>query len=146
MKLATFWVVGETVRRKSMNENRLRTDQVGMKRFLIFPALFPPLALVIFNLPDIVARHDFKMLDFVYFGMAYTFGIIPALVLAGIDRKFHSLVWTTIAGALMTGSLLFFLWGGFRELFPALMALLLGGGPAAVCSWVSDKSMRGQNV
>ena len=117
-----------------------------MKRFLIFAALFPPLALVIFNAPDIVTRHDLKMLDFVYFGMAYTLGIIPALLLAGIDRKFRSLAWTTIAGALMSGSIAFFLWDGFRELFPAMMVLLLGGGPAAVCSWLSDKSMRSQNA
>lgn len=113
-----------------------------MKRFLIFPTLFPPLALVIFNAPDIVARHDFKMLDFVYFGMAYTFGIIPALILAGIDRKWHSLAWTTTAGALMSGSIAFFLWDGFRELYPTLMVFLLGGGPAAVCSWLSGKLMR----
>jgi hypothetical protein len=117
-----------------------------MKRFLIFGALFPPLALVIFNAPDIISRHDFKMLDFVYFGMAYTFGIIPALLLAGVDRKWHSLARTTIAGALMSGSIAFFLWDGFRELFPTLMVLLLGGGPAAVCSWLSDKSMRPQSA
>lgn len=117
-----------------------------MKRFLIFPALFPPLALVIFNAPDVIMRHDFQLLDLTTLGMAYTIAIIPALILAVVDRKFRSLEGTTIAGALMTGSIALFLWGGFRELFPALMAMLLGGGPAAVCSWLSDKSMRSQNA
>ena len=80
-----------------------------MKRFLIFGALFPPLALVIFNAPDVVMRHDFKLLDLVTLGMAYTIAIIPALLVAAIDRKFHRLEATTIAGALMSGSLAFFL-------------------------------------
>jgi hypothetical protein len=106
-----------------------------MKRFLIFGALFPPLALVVFNAPDVIMRHDFKLLHFVYFGM-----------LAGIDRKYCSLPVTTIAGALTTGSIAFFLWDGFRELFPTLMAFLFGGFPAAVCSWLSDKSMRSQKA
>lgn len=119
-----------------MNVIPPETHQVSMKRFLIFGALFPPLALVIFNAPDIIARHDFKMLHFVYFGMAYTFGIIPALLLAAVDQKYRSLAWTTIAGALMSGSIAAFLWGGFSELYPAAMVLLLGGGPAAACSWL----------
>ena len=110
-----------------------------MKRFLIFGALFPPIALVIFNAPDVIMRHDFKLLDLVTLGMAYTFVIVPSLLVAWVDQKFRSLAGTTLAGALMTGSIAFFLWGGFRELFPAIMAMLLGGVPAAVCSWLSGK-------
>ncbi len=111
-----------------------------MKRFLIFGALFPPLALVMFNAPDVIMRHDFRLLDLVTLGMAYTIALIPALLVAAVDRKWNSIAVTAIAGALMSGSLACFLWDGFRELFPALMALLVGGVPAAVSSWLSDKS------
>jgi hypothetical protein len=112
-----------------------------MKRFLVFAALFPPLALVVFNAPDVVMHRDFKLLDFTTLGLSYAIAIIPALILAAVDSKWRSLQGTTIAGALMSGSIAFFLWDGFRELFPALMAFLLGGVPAAVCSWLSKEQI-----
>jgi hypothetical protein len=114
-----------------------------MKRFLIFGVLFPPLALVIFNAPDIVTRHDFKMFDFVHFGMAYTLAIIPALILAAFDRKWDSFAITTAQGTVMSGTMLCLLWDGFREPFPRLLALLLGGG-AGGRSWVSKSATRSQ--
>lgn len=117
-----------------------------MKRFLIFGALFPPLALVMFNAPDVIMRHDFGLLDLVTLGIAYTIALIPALLVAAVDRRFQSLGWTTLAGALMSGSIACFLWDGFRELFPALMAVLVGGVPAAVCSWLSGYVMRGPHA
>jgi CHASE2 domain-containing sensor protein len=113
-----------------------------MKRFLIFTALFPPLALAVFTAPD-----GFKnLLD--WLGTAYMVAIIPAWLTAGVDWTLSArptylrVLGTAVAGAVMSGSVAFFMWGGFREFFPALMAVLVGAVPAAVCSWLSDKSMR----
>jgi len=41
-----------------------------MKRFLIFAVLFPPLALVIFNAPDVIMHHDFRLLDLLTLSLA----------------------------------------------------------------------------
>lgn len=117
-----------------------------MKRFLTFTVLFPPLALAVFTAPD-----KFKnLLDWMV--MAYTVAIFPAWLMAAVDWKlsakptYDRIAGTTLAAALITGSIAFFLWGSFGELFPALMAMLVGAIPAAVCSWLSDKSMRSQNA
>jgi hypothetical protein len=110
-----------------------------MKRFPIFTLLFPPLALAVFTAPD-----GFKnFLD--WLGYAYPAAIIPAWLTAGMDWKLSAkptylrIVGTTLAGALITGSVAFFIWDGFREFFPALMATLVGAVPAAVCSWLSSE-------
>jgi hypothetical protein len=115
-----------------------------MKRFLIFSVLFPPLALAVFTAPD-----SFKnLLDWI--GMAYAAAMIPAWLMAGVDWMLSAkptylrIAGTTVAAALMTGSIASFLWGGFGKLFPALMAMLVGAIPAAACSWLSDTSMRGK--
>jgi branched-subunit amino acid transport protein len=71
-----------------------------MKRFLIFAVLFPPLALVIFNAPDVIMHHDLKLLDLLTLSLAYTIAVIPASILAWVDRSFHTLG-TTVAGAAM---------------------------------------------
>ena len=115
-----------------------------MKRLLVFTVLFPALALAVFTAPD-----GFKhFIDWV--GMAYAIAIIPAWLLAGVDwmlsAKPARVLGTAVAGALMAGTVAFFLWDGFRELFPAVMAMLVGAVPTAACSWLSDKSMRNQNA
>jgi hypothetical protein len=113
-----------------------------MKRLMIFTVLFPPLALAVFTAPD-----KFKnLLD--WMGMSYAVAIAPAWLTAGVDWTLSSkpthlrVAGTTVAGAVITGSIAWFLWGGFRELFPALMAVLVGAIPAAVCSWLSDMNPR----
>ena len=74
--------------------------------------------------------------------------IIPAWLTAGVDWSLSAkptylrIAGTAVAGAVMTGSVAFFMWGGFRESFPALMAGLVGAVPAAVCSWLSDMNPR----
>ena len=110
-----------------------------MRRLPIFTLLFPPLALAVFTAPD-----GFKnLLDWLVY--AYVAATIPALSTAGIDWKLSAkptylrIVRTTLAGALITGSVAFFLGGGFTEFFPALMTLLVGAVPAAVCSWLSTE-------
>jgi len=111
-----------------------------MKRFLIFAALFPPLALVVFTAPD-----GFKnLLDWMV--MAYAIAVIPALLLAWVDWALSAkplrLMGTAVAAALAAVLIVRFMSGGSDELWPVLMVGLVGGVPAAVCSWLSDKSMR----
>ncbi len=113
-----------------------------MKRFLIFTALFPPLALVIFNAPDVIMHHDFRSLDLVTLSLAYTFAVIPALILAGIDQAFHSLGGTTIAGAAIAYLAALTIGFPFLDYRATLMIGLIGAIPAAVCSWLSSLSSR----
>jgi hypothetical protein len=119
-----------------------------MKRFLIFAVLFPPLALVIFNAPDVIARHDFRLMDSSSFQMAYAIVVIPALLLAWVDWALSAkptrlrVVGTAVTAALAAVLIVRFLSGGSDDLWPVLMVGLVGGVPAAVCSWLSDKSMR----
>jgi hypothetical protein len=117
-----------------------------MKRFLIFTVLFPPLALVIFNAPDVIMHHDFRLLDLVTFGLAYTVTVIPAWLLAAVDRKFRSLEVTTIAGAATAYLAALSIGFPFLDYRATLMIGLIGAIPAAVCPWVSDKSMRSENA
>ena len=111
-----------------------------MKRFLIFGALFPPLALVVFTAPD-----GFKhILDWLV--EAYAIGIIPALLLAWVDwalsAKPFRVMGTAVTAALTSVLVVRFISGGSDDFWPVLMVGLVGGMPAAVCSWLSDKSIR----
>ena len=107
-----------------------------MKRFVIFPALFPPLALVMFTAPD-----RFKnLLDWIV--SAYAIAVIPALLLAWVDWGFSAkplrVLKTAATAALAAMLIMRFVWGGSGELWPVLMVGLVVGVPAAVCSWLSD--------
>jgi hypothetical protein len=113
-----------------------------MKRFLIFTVLVPPLALVIFNAPDVIMHHDFRLLDLVALGLAYAVTVIPALILAWVDQAFHSLGGTTIAGAAIAYLAALSIGFPFLDYRATLMIGLIGAIPAAMCSWLSDKSMR----
>jgi hypothetical protein len=111
-----------------------------MKRLLIFTVLFPPIALAVFTAPD-----TFKNF-FDWMWIAYTVAVIPAWLMAGVDWTLSAkptylrIVGTAVAAGLIGDFIAFFLWGGLRELFPALMAGLVGAVPAAVCSWLSSKT------
>jgi hypothetical protein len=113
-----------------------------MKRFLIFTVLFPPLALVIFNAPDVIMRHDFRLLDLVTLSLAYTFAVIPALILAWVDQAFHRLGGTTIVGAAIAYLAALSIGFPFLDYRATLMIGLIGAIPAAVCSWLSSLSSR----
>ncbi|MBR1086438.1 hypothetical protein JQ621_03000 [Bradyrhizobium manausense] len=119
-----------------------------MKRILIFSALFPPLALVVFNAPDMIAHHDFRLMDSSSFQMAYAIAVIPALLLAWLDWALSAkparlrVVGTGVTAALTADLIALFMWGGSNDLWPILMVGLVGGIPAAVCSWLSGASMR----
>ncbi|MBN8987587.1 MAG: hypothetical protein J0H42_05055 [Rhizobiales bacterium] len=123
-----------------------------MKRLLIFAVLFPPLALVVFNAPDMITRHDFRLMDSSSFQMVYAIAVIPALLLAWVDWALSAkptrlrVMGTAGTAALAAVLIVRFLSGGSDELWPVLMVGLVGGVPAAVCSWLSDKSMRSANA
>ena len=112
------------------------------KRFLIFAVLFPPLALVVFNAPDMIARHDFRLMDSSFFQMAYAIAVIPALLLAWVDWMLSAkplrVMGTAVTAALPAVLIMLFMWGGSSDLWPILMVGLVRGLPAAVCSWLSD--------
>jgi hypothetical protein len=51
------------IERKPLQDRPTGLRNGGMKRFLVFAVLFPPLALVVFNAPDVILHHDFRLLD-----------------------------------------------------------------------------------
>jgi hypothetical protein len=109
-----------------------------MKRFLIFTALFPPIALVVFNVPDMIDG-IFKLMNFTSLPSAYIVGVIPAWLFAATDQRFQSVIGTTIAGAALA-----FLVGlvlGFPDFGAVLMLMLVGAVPAGVCSWLSSEKL-----
>jgi hypothetical protein len=114
-----------------------------MKRFLIFVLLFPGIATaVLFALISIGvgALPDNPEAIFVV-GWGYIVGLIPALVCALVDlllgkTRIPPVVGTTLVGygiALLAGLVIFDF-----GLFGRILAFgLIGGIPAAVCSWLS---------
>ncbi|UZE46906.1 hypothetical protein [Rhodopseudomonas sp. P2A-2r] len=108
-----------------------------MKRIVIFSALFPPLALVVFTAPD-----GFKNL-LNWLVEAYAIAIIPALLLAWVDWALSAkplrVMGTAVTAALAAVLIVRFMSGGTDELWPVLMVGLVGGIPAAVCSRLSGE-------
>jgi hypothetical protein len=102
-----------------------------MKRLVIFTALFPPVALVVFNAPDMIMG-NFRLMDFT---SAYILAVVPAWLLAAISWRLQSVVGTTIAGAALACLVGFVI--GFPDFGAVLMLGLVGAVPAAVCSWLS---------
>ena len=122
-----------------------------MKRFLIFTVLFPPLALVVFNAPDVFSKRVLPPLESLWslVGVAYVVAIIPAWLSAAVDWSLSTkptylrLPGTAIVGAAITGSVTLFMWGFFPGYWPVLMAGLVGAIPAVVCSWLSSEKQNG---
>ena len=58
-----------------------------MKRLVIFTVLFPPLALVVFIVPDVTSDRDFLEIGLLFWmlGYAYPIAVIPAWLTAGVD-------------------------------------------------------------
>ena len=113
-----------------------------MKRFLIFTALVPPLALVLFNAPDVIMHHDFKLLSLTTLLQAYVVMIIPAWILAAVDGKFRTVAGTAFAGAAMAYLALAVIGFPFGEVMVIVMIGLIGAVPAAVSSWLSNRPLR----
>jgi hypothetical protein len=122
-----------------------------LKRFLIFLALYPPIAMLVFQSPDAVTKGIPASDDLLAWLIAsYPIAIIPALLMSWVDQALSKqplhVFKTTAVGGLTSFLVLVFLWSGFAEFWSDVMAILLGAVPAAVCSWLSDKSMRSQNA
>jgi hypothetical protein len=120
-----------------------------MRRFLIFAALFPPLAFVVMLQILNWALGDNSTADYhqlVLLPAAYVIVLLPAMLTALVDdalarRKVsYRILWTTLAGymfifvpllaALLTGSI----HGAYLLLFG-----VIGAVPAAICSWLAGR-------
>jgi hypothetical protein len=118
-----------------------------MKRFLVFTVFFPPLALIVFNAPDLFSKRVSLESLWWMAGIAYMVAIIPAWLSAGLDWALSAkptylrIVGTAVTGAVITDSAALFMWGFFAGYWPVLMAGLVGAIPAAVCSWLSGQSV-----
>jgi len=121
-----------------------------MKRFLIFTALFPPLVLFVYIAADPVLRGDLPGIGFLTWlmGLAYLFAVIPAWLTAVVDWAltgkplYLRLVATMPVAAILAELVARYLGQPYLDLTTALM----GAIPAAVCSCLSDKSMRSKNA
>lgn len=120
-----------------------------MKRFLIFTALYPPLVLLglIATVSEIQRNLDVGELLWML-GIAYLGGLVPAWLSATADwglskeKTYVRVLGTAVAGAaavMVAITVLHF--GEMLRGATFLMIALISGIPAAVCSWLSDKSM-----
>jgi hypothetical protein len=121
-----------------------------MKRFLIFSVLFPPLALLVFIAPDVMARGEFPEVGLVLglLGLAYLFTLVPAWAAAAADwvlseKPFYLRFVTTIVVAAVV-ALLTACYLGEREQIAKVV--LMGAIPAAVCSPLSHPNMKSRAV
>jgi len=111
-----------------------------MKRFLIFPALFPPLALAIFLVPEATVS-GIPEIGFIFLTLAYVYPIAltPASLTAAVDwslsgrpiylRIAVTVIFATILAELIAHQLL--------GVPGSLNVWLMGAIPAAVCSWLA---------
>ena len=113
-----------------------------MKRSLIFPILFPPLALLVYVTP-LVITEGIPKLSFIFFllGSAYSLALVPALVAASADLTFKAkpfrIAVTTVVGAKMAYLVAWLI--GDRMYSPEIISVILTGAiPAAVCSWLTS--------
>ncbi len=118
-----------------------------MRRLLIFTALFPPLALVVFIAPHLPDR-DFLEIGLLCYmlGLAYVIVLLPAWLTAGVDwalsaRPFYLRVVATMAAATILTELTARYMGEREEI---LNYALIGAIPAAVCSWLSSEKQNGK--
>lgn len=115
-----------------------------MKRFLVFTALFPPLALIVFIASDPIWRRDPMEIGLWFWMLGYAYLIvgIPAWLTAAVDwalsaTPFYLRLVATMAVAAVMAELAARTLGQ-RDL--VLTAGLMGAIPAAVCSWLSKPS------
>lgn len=128
----------------------LVVERFIMKRFFIFSACFPPLALVVYVTP-LMFTEGVPKVDFLFtlLGLAYMFAIIPAWVAAGVDwlvsaRQVHFIATMAVAAA-MTHLLARYL-GDPMGRDEIILVTLTGGIPGAVCSWASNMDRRRKSM
>jgi hypothetical protein len=112
-----------------------------MKRFLMFTALFPPLALFVYITSDQLWREGFPGIGFLgwLLGIAYVLAIIPAWLTAAVDwalsrQPLYVHLIATMAVAAILAELVARYMGQPHFDVPVAIA---GAIPAAVCSWLA---------
>ena len=124
-----------------------------MKRFLIFTALFPALALLVYLAADPVWRDGGPLpgIGFLTWlmGIAYALAVIPAWLTAGVDWALSGkplylrLLATMLVAAIAAELVARYLGQPYLDFATALT----GAIPAAACSWLSGRSWtREQNL
>lgn len=125
-----------------------------MKRFLTFPGLLPPLALLAFLVPGLFARPELPTFRALYgmLGIAYFVAIVPACLLSVVDwyfsqkRTFVSITVTATTGFILSlvTAYVFGLRAEVRN-DPVLIGMI-GAVPAAICCWLSKTSQARQDA
>jgi hypothetical protein len=125
-----------------------RASGEGMKRFLIFTVLFPPLAMVVYLVPHVPSVRDLLPIGFLLLllGYAYAFAVIPAWLTAGVDwalsaKPLYLRLVATMPVAAIMAELIAHDLGQRGEV---LTFTLMGAIPAAVCSWLSREKQDGR--
>ena len=125
-----------------------------MKRFLVFAALFPPLAFIvaIWGVLQILnwALAESSTADYhqlILLPAAYVIVLIPAMITALVDDVLarrnvrYRILWTALAGyvfifaPLLAALLMGFVHGPYLMLFG-----IIGAVPGAICSWLAGGS------
>ena len=111
-----------------------------MKRLLIFTALYPLLALAIF----VASGRNVMEIGWML-GFAYLFGIMPALASGTVDAVLGAkpiylrMTAAAFAGALVLLNEMIYFEQSLSSGPTFLLVSLIGGIPAAVCSWLSSE-------
>lgn len=114
-----------------------------MKRFLIFPLLFPALVLVVLCVATMFREPLVALQAFLdLLGFAYVIALIPGMLLSFVD---HGLARTSlnvrlfaisVAGAVVALATARHLGQSLRN-HDAILVAAMGAIPAAICSWLS---------
>ena len=122
-----------------------------MKRFLVFAALFPPLAFIvaIWGVVQVMNRvlaesntADYHQL--ILLPVAYVVVLLPAMLTAVVDDVLarrnvpYRILWTALAGyGFIFAPLLAALWMGLVHGPYLLLFGIIGAVPGATCSWLA---------
>lgn len=128
-----------------------------MRRFLIFAALFPPLAFVVamWGMLQVLnwalgerSTADYHQL--VLLPVAYVVAILPALLAALVDEILartkvrYRMLWTALAGYVLIYAPLLTSLSTRSVHGPYLLLFgIIGAVPAAICSWLAGRKSRG---
>ncbi len=117
-----------------------------MKRLLVFPTLFPPLALFVYITADQLWREGVPGIGFLagLVGIAYVLAIIPAWLTAAVDWSLsRQPLYVRLIASMPIAAILAELVARYMgQPYIDLATALTGAIPAAVCSSLSDGGTR----
>ena len=137
-----------------LNENIGKSDQeiweLGrMKRLFVFTCLYPPLVLLIYTAADNALSEGLPGVGFLSWllAIAYAVAVVPAWLLAGFDWALSDRpLYVRLLAIMPVSAILAELVARYLSQPHFDVPVAIGGAiPAAVCSWLSDKSMRSKN-